>query len=264
VLDWERASSCLETTDLVGVTNCFCRHVAEHLGTRCDAPMEICLSLGTAAGYLIRHGLARQIGRAEGFELLHAARESGLVQIADNVQQEISYICNCCSCCCHELHSAQVGLPIVQPSGFQAASESERCNGCGRCVKACPVQAISLAPRRAGHGDSGEESKKLVAGVDLERCLGCGVCVGSCRHDALTMERRPRAPHVPLNAVELLTRRMLERGRLAELLIDGAGERGPAFAAAVLRAIVSLPPVERLLAREDLQSRFVRFVLARQ
>jgi ferredoxin len=264
VLDWERASACLETAGLVSVTNCYCRHAAEHLGTLCDAPLETCISLGTAAAYLTRHGLARPISKEEGLELLHAAREMGLVHIADNVQQDISYICNCCKCCCHELRSAQVGLPVVQPSGFQPARDRERCIGCGRCVRACPVQAISLVSRSPRADDGGEAAKRLVSHIDLDRCLGCGVCADICRQDALTMERRPRPPYVPLNAVEMLTRRMLQRGRLAELLVDGTAGRGPAFANAVLGAVLSLPPVERLLASEHLQSRFVRFALSRQ
>jgi ferredoxin len=264
VLDWERASSCVEAAELVSVTNCFCRHAAEHLGTRCDFPLETCMSLGGAAGYLIRHGLGRPISKEEGLELLAAARENGLVHIADNVQQEVSYICSCCTCCCHELRSAQTGLPVVQPSGFLPARDGGRCTGCGRCVHSCPVQAISLVPRNPQQHDAGQALKRLVSHIDVERCLGCGVCVGVCDRDALAMERRPRPQHVPLNQVEYLTRRMLERGRLADLLVDGTAGRGPAFANAVLGVVLSLPPTEKLLANRQLQSRFVRFVLSRQ
>ena len=52
VLDWERATSYVEKADSLAVTNCFCRHVATHLGTACDYPMETCMSLGVAARYL--------------------------------------------------------------------------------------------------------------------------------------------------------------------------------------------------------------------
>ncbi len=263
VLDWERATSYVEEAACLAVSNCFCRHVATHLGTACDYPMETCMSLGTAARYLIRHGHARQIGSAEGRELLEAAREHGLVHIADNVQRELSYICSCCACCCVELRSARTGMPVMQPSAFQPAVDDHRCSGCGRCVRACPVQALSLVPLGAPRGDGDGVGTRLVGHVDRDRCIGCGVCVGACREGSVTMVRRPRAPHVPLNAVEYLTRRMLERGRLADLLVDGAAGRGPAFANAVLGAILSLPPAAKLLASEQVQSRFVDYALAR-
>jgi ferredoxin len=264
VLDWERASACIEAADALAITNCFCRHVAEHLGRRCDYPTETCLSLGRGADYLIRHGLARSISREEGLEVLSATRERGMVHIADNVRQEITYICTCCPCCCHQLQSVLMGLPTVQPSGFQAVADAEHCIGCGRCVRACPVQAVSLVSRGPRLGDGDGSSKKLLAHVDLDVCLGCGVCAGGCRSQAMRMERRAQQPYVPLNAVEHLTRRMLERGRLAGLLVDGTAGRGPAFANAVLSAVLSLPPAERLLASEQLKSRFVRFALSRQ
>ena len=186
------------------------------------------------------------------------------MHIADNVQRELSYICSCCACCCVELRSAQNGMPVMQPSAFQPAVDDHRCTGCGRCVRACPVQALSLVPRQGARQSDGDEAATpLTSHVDLDRCIGCGVCVGACREDAVTMVRRPRAPHVPLNAVEYLTRRMLERGRLADLLVDGTAGRGPAFANAVLGAILSLPPAAKLLASEQVQSRFVDFALAR-
>ena len=263
VLDWDRATSYVEAADSLAVTNCFCRHTATHLGTACDYPMETCMSLGAAARYLSRHGYARQIGREEGRELLEAAREHGLVHIADNVQRELSYICSCCACCCVELRSAQNGMPVMQPSAFKPAVDGHRCTGCGDCVRACPVQAISLVPQGEPRGEAGRATAPLTGLVDLDRCLGCGVCVGACRQDSLAMVRRPQAPHVPLNAVEYLTRRMLERGRLADLLVDGVVGRGPGFANAVLGAILSLSPAQRLLASEQVQSRFVAFALAR-
>lgn len=263
VLDWDRATAYVEQADSLAVTACFCRHVATHLGTACDYPLETCMSLGTAARYLVRHGHARQIGREEGRELLEAAREHGLVHIADNVQQQLNYICSCCSCCCVELRSAQKGMPVMQPSAFQPTVDDRRCTACGNCVRTCPVRAISIVPRADRQTGADTATTPLTCAVDLDACLGCGVCVGACSQGSLTMVRRPRAPHVPLNAVEYLTRRMLERGRLADLLVDGTAGRGPAFANAVLGAILSLPPAQKLLASGQVQSRFVAFALAR-
>jgi Pyruvate/2-oxoacid:ferredoxin oxidoreductase delta subunit len=263
VLDWDRATAYVEQADALAVTNCFCRHVETHLGTACDYPLETCLSLGTAARYLVRHGHAREIGREEARELLVAAREHGLVQIGDNVQRELSYICSCCSCCCVELRSAQKGMPVMQPSAFQPAVDDRLCTACGNCLRACPVQAISIVPQAVRQAGADAATALLTCAVDLGACLGCGVCVGACSQDALTMVRRPQPPYVPLNAVEYLTRRMLERGRLADLLVDGAAGRGAAFANAVLGAVLSLPPAQKLLASEQVQSRFVAFALAR-
>jgi len=262
VLDWERASACVETASTLAVTNCFCRHTAAHHDRRCEYPMEACLSLNAGADYLVRHGFARQIDRGEALELLTTVRELGMVHVADNVRREITYICSCCSCCCHELRSVRQGLPMVQPSGFQAAVEVERCRGCGRCVRACPVQAVSLVSREPGRTRD-DCVARLLSRVDLDTCLGCGVCSGVCRDGAMHMERRPQQPYVPLNAIEGFTRRMLERGRLADLLVDGSGRRGPAFANAVLNALLSLPPAEKVLAAEQVKSRFVRHALSR-
>jgi NAD-dependent dihydropyrimidine dehydrogenase PreA subunit len=49
----------------------------------------------------------------------------------------------------------------------------ELCCGCGTCVDACPMGAISLSGGKAV--------------IDTEHCVKCGVCVFSCPQKAITL-----------------------------------------------------------------------------
>jgi Na+-translocating ferredoxin:NAD+ oxidoreductase RNF subunit RnfB len=52
--------------------------------------------------------------------------------------------------------------------------DQEKCTQCTLCVKACPVQAITL-----GHNRGFPE-------ISEQRCIGCGNCLSSCAYDALS------------------------------------------------------------------------------
>lgn len=266
VLDWERLSAAAENARRFSLTNCYCRHKAQHLGTACDVPLETCISFDGSADFLIRHHFAREIERAEALDVFEMAREQGLVHIADNVRESPGYVCNCCGCCCAQLQTVRrYDIPAVIPSGFLAGSDLSQCTGCSRCARSCPVGAISMVPHpvaSAGDGESPARRRRtrLIPQVDSSRCLGCGVCAGSCRRGAMGLHRRSERPDVPANRIEYVVRRALERGRLADLLFDGAAGRGSRFMNGALRAIMSLPAAERVLASEQVKSRFVRRV----
>jgi ferredoxin len=108
-----------------------------------------------------------------------------------------------------------------------------------------------------------QASGKPLPVIDAERCIGCGICAYTCGKKALTMVRRTRQPRIPENSLEKVIRMMLERGRLPHLLFDQSMGRSSRFLNRLIAALCALPPMEKLLAGEQLQSRFVRFVLSR-
>jgi ferredoxin len=260
VLDWERATKIVESATAHAVSLCYCRHEASHVGTACDAPQEVCLSLNGGAEFVIRRGFGRAISRDDALAIMTDARKRGLVQIADNVLQQPTYICNCCGCCCAQLSSInEFGLRAVNPSGFLAHADTSRCVGCSKCARACPIAAIEMKPTRA----QGKRKNEMHAIVDPERCIGCGVCADACGKHSMHVERRDEQPTVPRDSVEKALRMALERGHLGDMLYQEGLARGVGFLGEALRALLALPAAQRVMASEQVRSRFLRAALAK-
>jgi len=65
---------------------------------------------------------------------------------------------------------------IIEKEPLIALVDSERCNGCGRCVPVCPYGAIEPIV---------VDGKKKVRVVGAA-CMGCGTCGADCYRDAIT------------------------------------------------------------------------------
>ncbi len=212
VLDWERASHLVSSARMVAVSMCACRHKAQHLGTACDTPVENCLGLNAGAEFVVRHEFGRRIEAAEGLRILEQGRELGLVHLGDNVQGNPLFLCSCCKCCCDQLRGMSTWeVRGVTPSGFVASSDPERCAGCSRCARACPVGAVSVVPRRGLAAQTSGRRNALQASIDLDRCIGCGVCVPTCPEEALRLVPKAHETVPPRDTAELYQRIATER-----------------------------------------------------
>jgi len=259
VLDYERASEVIRTASHRGVGACYCRHKMQHLGRACGAPMDICMTFNGTAGSLIRHGLARSVDVQEGLDLLDQARAHNLVQFGENVREQVSFICNCCGCCCEAMLAAKrfAVLNPVATTAFLPEVAADDCTGCGKCVEACPVEAMGLVAAGDPH-----HPRKKKARLDPELCLGCGVCTRVCAPGALRLKDRPRRLLTPVNTAHRTVLMAIERGKLQNLIFDNQALASHRAMAAVLGVILKLPPVKQALASRQLKSRYLEYLLS--
>lgn len=260
VLDFERASHIIETSKYMGVGTCYCRHKKMHLGEACDAPLDICMTFGASAESLTKYDYARRIDKVEGMELLHQAQEHNLVQFGENVQSGVNFICNCCGCCCEALTAARkfAFLNPVHTTNFIPVVKEEDCTGCGKCVDVCGVEAMSITSANNPH-----KPKQKKAVLNEDRCLGCGVCVNVCKTKALSLKHLGKRILTPVNGAHRAVMMAIERGKLQNFIFDNQALWSHRAMATILGVILKLPPIQQLMASEQIKSRYLGKLLAK-
>jgi ferredoxin len=172
-----------ESNHILIMNKCICRE-----STPCQHyPIDIgCIFMGEPV-LKISPKLGRIVSKEEAFDHLDRARDAGLVHALGRNKLDTVWlgatpgyklltVCHCCPCCClyrvmpnldHSISSRIKPMP-----GVKITVHSEKCEGCGSCIKACLASAIHL------------KNKKSVIN-DL--CVGCGRCVEACPHHAIEL-----------------------------------------------------------------------------
>ncbi len=260
VLDYERASEVINTASHMGVGTCYCRHKMQHLGKACDAPLEICMTFNNTAASLIRHGFARSVDKNEGIDLLQEAYNNNLVQFGENAREKVSFICNCCGCCCEAMIAAR-RFAIMNPvhtTNFIPEVKQDNCDGCAKCVNICPVEAMTLIS-----ANDPDNPKKKIAKLNEDICLGCGLCVRACPKEIIILKSRPKRVITPMNGVHKAVVMAIERGKLQNLIFDNHVLWNHRALAGVLGVILKLPPFKQILASKQVKSRYLERLISR-
>ncbi|MDK9705746.1 MAG: 4Fe-4S dicluster domain-containing protein [Desulforhopalus sp.] len=218
VATYESAREIIKKTGYGAIGMCYCRHKKDHLGESCKkkAPTrEICISLGTAAKFMVRRGFAEQRSTEQLLAILDRARDLQLTHITDNIRHKPSFICNCCSCCCELLGGVQMGYPMgVAKTNYTLQVDVQTCLGCGLCQKACNVKALEIID-----GENGK--KKKLAQVIGDNCLGCGACISACPNKSLSLVYAAGRPLPPEKKKDLFKQILKEKKRLAPYIVSG-------------------------------------------
>ncbi len=249
ILDYERASHIIDTATCITVGTCYCRHKMEHMGKACENPQDVCLTLNHTAKSLAKFGIAREISQKEAHHVLDRCVELGLVQIGDNVQEMVNWICNCCACCCEGLLAyRELGYAGNRfRNSFQSVIVHDECTACGICEERCPVDAITI---RSDNGSA-------FASVDGAQCIGCGVCCRFCPSECIHMERI-RTEFVPKDSLERILLNAISTNRLGNLLFPEQNGWKSRFLRNTFRGVFGLTPAKYLLANRRVQEKLLR------
>ncbi len=193
---FESVVTIVENASAWGVLDCICRKQKAMIGDACEHPIEdTCMVFGPTTGMFDHSSTIRALSQDEALAILRRTAEVGLVHSVSNTQDDLWYICNCCTCSCGVLRGiADLGMAnVVAKAPFLSMVDAERCIGCESCIEYCQFAALSL--------------QDSVIIVDEWRCVGCGQCVLHCDEEALSLVRRQDTTTPPVNHDEWMAQR---------------------------------------------------------
>jgi len=73
-------------------------------------------------------------------------------------------------------------VKLIHPLLWIQPSVSDECSLCGRCVEACPTEALVM---------QAEKSVKKKPVLDPKKCIGCCCCHEICPENAISIKQSP-------------------------------------------------------------------------
>ncbi|MBC8461042.1 MAG: 4Fe-4S binding protein [Deltaproteobacteria bacterium] len=185
VMHYEKASSYIDEAKSWGVLDCICRVQQRLIGQGCGHPVENCLAFSPRPGHFDRTDDIRAISKEEALDILEEANKAGLVHSTNNAQNEVHYICNCCTCSCGVLRTmVDFGNEYsMARSDFYTRVDEDICSGCETCLDRCQFNALVM--------------NNGICSVIETNCFGCGLCVTSCPEEALSMVQKNPKEIIP-------------------------------------------------------------------
>lgn len=175
---------------LVIMNSCLCRNAYDCK----NFPHEHgCIFLGPEAKVIVDKGLGHESTLDEALTHIDKGAALGLVGHAMWIEVEgyifgikrengVAHwleICFCCPCCCSafKLIKASNQTDIKErfrSIGWKAYQDNHTCMSCMKCIRQCPVSAITL--------------KDNCIDIDEYSCLGCGLCALKCPGNAIKLK----------------------------------------------------------------------------
>lgn len=144
----------------------------------CGSPTKTCITYRTGVNSFVSRGHATPISIEEAKQVVIEADRAGLMHTVNS-----GGVCNCCTDCCYLFRAARArkSQGIWPASYYQVELNSERCVGCGACIKKCHFQVFQ---KKQQHG----KTKFKAELIHEEACVGCGICVNGCPVGALCLK----------------------------------------------------------------------------
>ncbi len=177
----------------IGVIPCMCRYMTGVLDDPCRTkiPDKVgCIGIGSLIKPYIQHGHARPVSKEEVIDLIQIGRDNGAIHTVYHERDDLNLpevgICNCCWDCCGFLRGYNRGAVPVKYQCYYSAQfkDASSCNGCGKCNKFCPTDAIPIEDK--------------MASIKTKKCIGCGQCVYQCPQGILELTPNERVVFLPI------------------------------------------------------------------